>query len=207
MNEKSVKENLSTMNLKEKCNYLFYYYKFYLIGFLIIVLAIGSFIYTEKNKKDIYLNIAYIGPSISAGIYENINNDLNSSLIPDDQSNSSIIEFNAYDLSHTAALTKFQASLAAKEIDFAIVDKGFFEENYKNELFLNLNSIDNFSSLNINDNSLIKINNVIYGIRVNNLSILNQLNILNNDDNILVVILNSKNSTKLIDLLKTCGIN
>ena len=112
MYEKSVKENLSTMNFKEKFSYLLYYYKFHLIGILIAVLVVGSFIYSEINKKDIYLNVAYIGSSISTETYEDVSNNLNASLLPDNES--SIVEFNIYDLSNTATLTKFQASLAAK---------------------------------------------------------------------------------------------
>ena len=204
MYEKSVKENLSTMNFKEKFSYLLYYYKFHLIGILIAVLVVGSFIYSEINKKDIYLNVAYIGSSISTETYEDVSNNLNASLLPDNES--SIVEFNIYDLSNTAALTKFQASLAAKELDLAIVNKNFFNENYENEFFLDLNSIDNFSSLNIDENALIKKDNNIYGIKIDNLKIFNELN-TPNSNNFLVVISNSKNSTKLIDLLKACGIN
>lgn len=204
MYEKSVKENLSTMNFKEKFSYLLYYYKFHLIGILIAVLVVGSFIYSEINKKDIYLNVAYVGSSISTETYEDVSNNLNASLLPDNES--SIVEFNIYDLSNTAALTKFQASLAAKELDLAIVNKNFFNENYENEFFLDLNSIDNFSSLNIDENALIKKDNNIYGIKIDNLKIFNELN-TPNSNNFLVVISNSKNSTKLIDLLKACGIN
>ncbi|NME82509.1 hypothetical protein [Clostridium sp. SM-530-WT-3G] len=204
MYEKSVKENLSTMNFKEKFSYLLYYYKFHLIGILIAVLVVGSFIYSEINKKDIYLNVAYIGSSISTETYEDVSNNLNASLLPDNES--SIVEFNIYDLSNTATLTKFQASLAAKELDLAIVNKNFFNENYENEFFLDLNSIDNFSSLNIDENALIKKDNNIYGIKIDNLKIFNELN-TPNSNNFLVVISNSKNSTKLIDLLNACGIN
>lgn len=204
MYEKSVKENLSTMNFKEKFSYLLYYYKFHLIGILIAVLVVGSFIYAGINRKDIYLNVAYIGSSISTETYEDVSNNLNASLLPDNES--SIVEFNIYDLSNTAALTKFQASLAAKELDLAIVNKNFFNENYENEFFLDLNSIDNFSSLNIDENALIKKDNNIYGIKIDNLKIFNELN-TPNSNNFLVVISNSKNSTKLIDLLKACGIN
>lgn len=205
MNEKSVKENLATMNFKEKCSYLLYYYKVHIIVFFIFLFSIGIFAYSAETQKNIYLNIAYIGNSVSPDTSEEIQTALTKSLLPN--SDSDVIEFNAFDLSNSAALTKFQVSLAAHDIDIAIVNKDFFNQNYASELFLDLSSINGFSSLNIDDNSLIKKEQGIYGIKINILSNLNVLNSQSGDDNILVVISNSENSTKLIDLLKSCGIN
>lgn len=205
MNEKSVKENLANMTFKEKFNYLLYYYKVHVIVFVLIAAFIGSFIYTEVSKKDIYLDISYIGSYISEETSANIQEDLTQSLLADDDSN--MIQFNSYSLDNGGELTKVQASIAAHEIDVAVMNKENFNKYYPADLFLDLNSVPGFSSLNIDESSLIKEDDGIYGIKINNLNILNQLNTPEHDDNILVLVSTTENSDKLIQLLNSCGIN
>lgn len=201
MNEKTVKENLSTMTFKEKLDYLLYYYKVHVIVFILIIAAIGSFIYTEATKKSIYLDISYLGGYISEETSQNIQSSIEDILIPGDEKN--IVQINSFGLENGGDITKVQASIAAHEIDIAIMNKENFEKYYQAELFLDLNSISDFSSLDISDDSLVKRDNGVYGIKVSNLDIFNKLDA---GDNILVVISNTENIDKIIPLLKSCKI-
>lgn len=201
MNEKTVKENLSSMTFKEKLDYLLYYYKVHVIVFILIIAAIGSFIYTEATKKSIYLDISYLGGYISEETSQNIQSSIEDILIPGDEKN--IVQINSFGLENGGDITKVQASIAAHEIDIAIMNKENFEKYYQAELFLDLNSISDFSSLDISDDSLVKRDNGVYGIKVSNLDIFNKLDA---GDNILVVISNTENIDKIIPLLKSCKI-
>lgn len=201
MNEKTVKENLSTMTFKEKLDYLLYYYKVHVIVFILIIAAIGSFIYTEATKKSIYLDISYLGGYISEETSQNIQSSIEDILIPGDEKN--IVQINSFGLENGGDITKVQASIAAHEIDIAIMNKANFEKYYQADIFLDLNSISDFSSLNISDDSLVKRDNGVYGIKVSNLDIFNKLDA---GDNILVVISNTENIDKIMPLLKSCKI-
>lgn len=201
MNEKTVKENLSSMTFKEKLDYLLYYYKVHVIVFILIIAAIGSFIYTEATKKSIYLDISYLGGYISEETSQNIQSSIEDILIPGDEKN--IVQINSFGLENGGDITKVQASIAAHEIDIAIMNKANFEKYYQADIFLDLNSISDFSSLNISDDSLVKRDNGVYGIKVSNLDIFNKLDA---GDNILVVISNTENIDKIMPLLKSCKI-
>lgn len=201
MNEKTVKENLASMTFKEKLDYLYYYYKVHVIVFILTIAAIGSFIYTEATKKSVYLDISYLGGYISEETSQNIQSSIEDILIPGDEKN--IVQINSFGLENGGDITKVQASIAAHEIDIAIMNKENFEKYYQADLFLDLNSISDFSSLNINDDSLVKKDNGVYGIKVSNLDIFNKLDA---GDNILVIIANTENIDKIIPLLKSCKI-
>ncbi|MBE6062910.1 MAG: hypothetical protein E7207_04960 [Clostridium butyricum] len=205
MNEKSVNENLANMTLKEKFDYLLYYYKVHIIVFILVMIAIGSFVYTESSKKSVYLNISYWSSHISDETSKTLQSDLEKSLLSGDDSQ--MICLDSYNLENDAELTKIQASIASHELDVAIMSKDDFDKYYPAELFLDLNSISGFSSLKIDSNLLIQKDNGIYGIKINNLNYLNQLNTLKNSDNILVVLSNTKNKDKILSLLNSCIIN
>lgn len=205
MKQLSLKKILVNMTFKEKCNYILYYYKVHIIICLLSIIFIGIFVYGQSTKKDVYINITYIGNYFSEDLSSDICDTLNSDLIPNDKSKT--VVFDMLDTSNTQNLIKLQASFAASDIDFAIINEDFFNENYPNELFEDLNSIDGFSSLNFNPNSLLKKNEVVYGININYLNTFNKINYNNDTDNFLVLISNSKNTDKFIKLLSYYNIS
>ncbi|MDO5516746.1 MAG: hypothetical protein Q4F66_04275 [Clostridium sp.] len=203
MGQTYVKKILSNMTFKEKCSYIYYYYKFHILIFLMAILFIGFFVYDQSNRKDVYLDITYIGAFVPGDTSDDITDYLNSKLLSDDKSNT--IVFDTLDPSNPQTLTKLRASLAAADIDFAIVDQEFFEQNYGTELFADLNSIDGFSSLNLNSDALLKKDDCVYGININSSDILDKINENSDSDNYLVVMSNSKNTDKLIQVLSACS--
>ena len=102
---------------------------------------------------------------------------------------------------------KLQVNIAAQQIDIAIVNKEFFEQNFSYDMFLNLESLNGFSTLPLSNHELIKKtdsngNNGTYGISVKNLNILKDIHFAN-DDNILVVISNTEHNDAVVNVLKT----
>ena len=74
-------------------------------------------------------------------------------------------------------------------------------------MFLNLESLNGFSTLPLSNHELIKKtdsngNNGTYGISVKNLKLLNDIHFAN-DDNILVVISNTEHNDAVVNVLKT----
>jgi len=101
---------------------------------------------------------------------------------------------------------KLHVNIAAQQIDFAIVNKKFFEENFSSEMFMNLESLDGFSELPISNHELLKQTdsngNGTYGISVKNLNLLKDVH-YSNDDNYLVVISNTEHKDAVMNVLKT----
>ena len=210
MEKISIIEKLKIMTVKQRISYIWYYYKIHILSILVLFLLIISFTYSQLNNQDVYFNITYVGNPINADELSRVDNSLNkvilngntkkiinlNSIFIDDSSNNSNSQFTQ----------KLMVQIAAREIDMAIVNKQFFEANFSSDIFLNLETLEGFSSLPISNKDVIKkedSNGTLgtYGIAVKDLNLLNDINFSSND-NILVVISNSERLDRSLDILK-----
>jgi len=210
MEKISIIEKLKIMTVKQRISYIWYYYKIHIFSILVLFLLIISFTYSQLNNQDVYFNITYVGNPINADELSRVDNSLNkvilngntkkiinlNSIFIDDSSNNSNSQFTQ----------KLMVQIAAREIDMAIVNKQFFEANFSSDIFLNLETLEGFSSLPISNKDVIKkedSNGTLgtYGIAVKDLNLLNDINFSSND-NILVVISNSERLDRSLDILK-----
>ena len=210
MEKISIIEKLKIMTVKQRISYIWYYYKIHIFSILVLFLLIISFTYSQLNNQDVYFNITYVGNPINADELSRVDNSLNkvilngntkkiinlNSIFIDDSSNNSNSQFTQ----------KLMVQIAAREIDMAIVNKQFFEANFSSDIFLNLETLEGFSSLPISNKDVIKKEDSngklgTYGIDVKCLNLLNDINFSSND-NILVVISNSERLDRSLDILK-----
>jgi len=210
MEKISIIEKLKIMTVKQRISYIWYYYKIHILSILVLFLLIISFTYSQLNNQDVYFNITYVGNPINADELSRVDNSLNkvilngntkkiinlNSIFIDDSSNNSNSQFTQ----------KLMVQIAAREIDMAIVNKQFFEANFSSDIFLNLETLEGFSSLPISNKDVINkedSNGTLgtYGIAVKDLNLLNDINFSSND-NILVVISNSERLDRSLDILK-----
>lgn len=206
----SLREGLANKTFIEKLDYIWTYYKLHILGTLILILFVGSYISAQINRQEVYCNITYIGNTINVEELTPAKDKLNDILLHNNKK--SVINFESIftdDKSSTglAMLQKLQANIAANEIDIAIVNKEFFEQNFSSEMFLNLESLNGFSTLPLSNHELTKKtdsngSNGTYGISVKNLKLLNDIHFVNND-NILVVISNTEHNDAVVNVLKT----
>lgn len=204
----TLKEGLKNKSFIEKLDYIWYYYKFHILAILVLLFFVASFISAQIRSQDPYCNITYIGNSIDVEELVPVKDKLNTIILNNDKN--SVINFDSIftDENSSAKLAmdqKLQVNIAAKQIDIALVNKDFFEKNFSYDMFLNLESLNGFSTLPLSNHELIKKtdgNSGTYGISVNNLSILKDIHFAGNDT-ILVVISNTEHNDAVVNVLKT----
>jgi hypothetical protein len=206
----SLREGLANKTFLEKLDYIWTYYKLHILGILILIFFVGSYISAQINRQDVYCNITYVGNSINVDELIPVKNSLNDVLLHNNKK--LVINFDSIftdDKSSTGLVMteKLHVNIAAQEIDIAIVNKEFFEQNFSSDMFLNLESLNGFSTLPVSNHELIKKTdsngaNGTYGISIKNLNISKAIHFAN-DDNILVVISNTKNNDAVVNVLKT----
>lgn len=211
MEHVSVKERLHNMSFKEKCDYIWEYYKIHIFSVLILIVLIISTVHSIVTKVNVYCSITYIGDYISDETLSQFKSDINEIVLKGDKSKT--IEFNSflgdaeYLKSNLQIVQKLAVMLPAKEMDLVIISKDYFDTHFSSDMFLDLNTLDGFSSIplsnyevikNVNDSS----DSGIYGIKIKNINLMNKLN-SDNADNILVLISNSDRKNEALTLLKT----
>lgn len=206
----SLREGLANKTFIEKLDYIWTYYKLHILGTLILIFFVSSYISAQINRQDVYCNITYVGNSLNVEELTPAKNKLNDILLNNNKK--SVINFDSIftDDKSSAGIAmteKLHVNIAAQQIDIAIVNKEFFEKNFSSEMFLNLESLNGFSTLPISNHELIKKtdnngNNGTYGISVKNLKLLNDIHFAN-DDNIVVVISNTEHNDAVVNVLKT----
>lgn len=203
----SLREGLTNKTFIEKLDYIWTYYKLHIIGFLVLFFFVGSYISNLINKQEVYCNITYVGNSINAQEFEPIKNNLSDTLLQNRKKQVILFDTIFTDINTEAGIAmkqKLHVNIAAQQIDFAIVNKEFFEENFSSKMFMNLESLDAFSELQISNHELLKEtdSNGTYGISVKKLNLLKDVHYAN-DDNYLVVISNTEHKDAVMNVLKT----
>lgn len=211
MEHLTTKQKMANMNKKEKTKYIWYYYKIHIIVALLIIFSVSSFIYSKVTEKKVYCNITYIGNYMTDNSIQSIKEPLNNALLKDNKKMTFEVNCDYLNDNHANTKedprTKIIAEIAAKDIDIAIVNKSFFEETIKQDIFLDLNTLPGFSSLNLADYQLVKgtasdNKECVYGISVDKMNILNSVHFNSQDENILVVIANAQHRQAIMKTLK-----
>lgn len=212
MKNQETAEMVKKMSPKEKRAYIWYYYKFYFLGALILIAIAGYYIHGAVVKPVEYYNIAYMGDYVTDADMAAAKQKINKIVLNNDKKKfitlNSIISGNGTGVSPAQMDQVLVAKITVGEIDMAIVDQNYFDKNFSSGLFYNLKSLDDFSSLKKSNYELLNKTNSsgkagTYGVYINkNNKLLSKL--LANDDNkrILVIINTSKRKGKAINMLK-----
>lgn len=191
----TLKEGLKDKSFLEKIDYLWTYYKVQIIAIISILFLSYVFITDSLNRQIPYCNIKYIDSNISNQELDVAADKLNDIVLKNDKH--SVINFDSqFDM----------VLISTRQVDVAIVNKEFFEQNFPYDMFLDLETLEGFSDLSLGNHKLVKRTdssgkNGIYGIEVKDLNILKDIN-STADDNILVVISNTDRSGNVINVLK-----
>ena len=201
---------LKGMSFKEKMSYVWEYYKIHIVSIIVSLLLITSFGYSQITNQEVYYDITYIGASIDVDQLSKVDNILNKKILKESTKKvinlDSIFTDNSSSELNEQFSQKFMVKIASKDIDMAIVNKQFFEDNYSSGMFLNFESITGFDSLTTANQEFIKRNDsngnlVTYGIAVNSINLLGDVKFPSND-NILVVISNSERIDRSLIMFK-----
>jgi hypothetical protein len=210
---KSTREKMAGMSRKEKVHYIWYYYKIHIIGSILLIMAVTSFIVDAVNTKDVLLNVTLMGKYVDSEKLESLEKKTTEELVKDPK-NKTEIRYDYLSKSDDprdqftpVSLQKLTASVAAADIDILILDKNDFEIYAKQGMFLPLTSIPEFASIDLKDYETIKYSNKendikedIYAINIAGLPILKDIS-FDTKDKVLGVISNSKHLNKTVEFL------
>lgn len=208
--EVSVKETFKSLPVKKKFEFIYDYYKLPIISVLLGILIISYFAYSIYTKKDTYCNITYYNSSIDTESLYNLKDTLNELILADNEKSTIMIDSIFVDPTSNygddpTSTQNFAVKLAANEIDILIVNKNYFSHLAANDMLLDLNSLSGFDSLGFTEENLVTAKNNsgnenLYGIKVDNLNLLNNIN-FNPDDTILTVAISSQRTEETLKVL------
>ncbi|MBW8351771.1 hypothetical protein K0H71_20415 [Bacillus sp. IITD106] len=208
--KKPLKEILSGMTTSEKAKYIWDYYKFFIIGGIVLVILVASMVHSIVNKKEVVLNVV-----VMAGIYDpeyvdQLKDKLYDEFLTDkerDKSNIIIQTINSsseqLDMKAGVDMQKMAAELSAGYIDFFIVDKEFFDNmNDQNQLmsFQKTSGIADWSVPNEHLHFSKENNEDITGIDISAISLFNGM--VKDGERIICVPANAKNTEYISRFLK-----
>jgi len=165
------REKLKGMTFKEKREYIWEYYKLFIIGFFVVVvvggLLLNSLVINPPPKN--YLGIAYLGDYMTEDILADLSDQLTDKIIPEDLRADNIIDQeNFYETDDptlgTALQSKFVALISTGDLNVIVSDDDNFDGCYTQELLIPLDSLIDTSK--IEDARLYKQDGQVYGIRI-----------------------------------------
>lgn len=196
--------DLSKMTKKQKREYIWDYYKLHIIGSLIVIIVVGSFIYNMITAKEYEFNVSVIGGYLSADEINKIDEEI-TSLIYGENENKKIAYVDYYSLTKKQnnnmlemdynMVQKFMAKIATQQVDVILMHKEIFIQYEPKEFFFDLGEIDN---LDLNGVKLVEKDGEIFGVYLEGNKIFNKSE-YTNGEYIVCVPLSSTRQEQIVD--------
>ncbi|CAM4052089.1 hypothetical protein [Lederbergia lenta] len=173
--KKSLKEILAPMSKAEKMKYIWHYYRFHMLGALLLIIIVAVSVNSINNKKDTLMNVMIVGELINTEKVSEIKQSLNEELLSKAEQDSAEISVQeiTYSLNDMnpqmqAGLQKMAAELSAGYVDILLVEKSFFDDMNKDGQLLDLQDLYGNQPLPIGEEHkyFAEDNGVITGINV-----------------------------------------
>jgi hypothetical protein len=192
--KQNIKAILAPMSPKERMAYIWEYYRFHIIGTIVAIVLLISFISSIGGKKEVVLNMTIIGQGVNTEGVVQIQEHLTNELVNDKADEEVYIETLTYDKSSQdpvsqAGLQKMTAQISTGAIDLLIVDKELFEEISSQQS--SLLAINDFKGID----KVLTSKEEIYGISTSDINILEPLKL--GENKVLCVPSNTKNLKKI----------
>jgi hypothetical protein len=192
--KQNIKVILAPMSPKERMAYIWEYYKFHIIGTIVAIVLLISFISSIGGKKEVVLNMTIIGQGVNTEGVVQIQEHLTNEFVNDKADEEVYIETLTYDKSSQdpvsqAGLQKMTAQISTGAIDLLIVDKELFEEISSQQS--SLLAINDFKGID----KVLTSKEEIYGISTSDINLLEPLKL--GENKVLCVPSNTKNLKKI----------
>lgn len=214
MEHMSTKQKLKDMNKKQKIEFIWDYYRFHIIGTIILIAIVTSFTMDIMNRKETVLNVTILGEYLDTDRKDVLEKKAASELIKEEQDKKQILfdflikQKDMRDEYSMASVQKLQAAIAAKDIDILILDKVDFEIYASQGTFMKLSDLPDFTQLGVSEKDLVKYQakdidskQEIYAINAESLPVLKELN-YNTKDKVLCIVVNSQRLNVATEFLK-----
>ncbi|MEH7222647.1 hypothetical protein V7112_02440 [Bacillus sp. JJ1566] len=150
MREKGrVKELVAEMSTKEKVQYLWEYYKYYLFAFLLVIIVTVFLVNDHSEKKESALSIFVLGDLVDSNELNKIAQKLNEEILSDEERKTHEVSIqvipyapDAADFSMVmAALQKVTGEISTGALDVLFIDKKQFEMMNHDQYFYSQNEL------------------------------------------------------------------
>jgi hypothetical protein len=140
--------DMKSMSRKEKVEYIWDYYKIHIIIGAVILIIIGSTIYSQLTKIEQVFNLTYIGTSVDENKRIDFEKKLTHFIVKDDKKKQAFIGNIPLDILADGNKTfqpqyiqKLMAQVAVGEIDIMLIDKNVDKSFFNSDMFLRLDNI------------------------------------------------------------------
>ncbi|MBA9026672.1 hypothetical protein [Peribacillus huizhouensis] len=147
---KKLIEQLRSLTMKEKVEYLIEYYSFHIIGIIVVLSVLVMGFNNFTNQPNELLSIRIVKNDISDKQAKELHRSLEKVFIDNKKETLSVQTINMKDIrENSEALIKLQklgAEITAKEVDVLLVDKDVFHQFNKEGNLYNLNNFHAFDN-------------------------------------------------------------
>jgi hypothetical protein len=166
----NIKAILAPMSPKERMAYIWDYYKFHIIGTIVAIILLISFISSIGGKKEVALNMTIIGQGVNTEGVVQLQEQLTNKLVQDKVDEEVSVQHLTYnkssmDEASRAGIQKMSAEISLGAIDLMIVEKDLFEEISSQNALLALNDFKG-------TNKLLPSDEKVYGISTSDIQLL-----------------------------------
>lgn len=189
--------DLKNMSRKEKMEYIWDYYKIHIIGSIVVIALIASFIHGQATKIEYVANLTIIGGVTNEDKLEQTEQNLTRLIVKNGQDRQQVlidaIPITDVNNPEPQLIQKFTVKLAAQEIDVMVLDKTMFDDLVKKGTFLKLGDIKDINLSSIKEDKIEGVNEEnkkgIYGVSAENIKAFKDMGL--NTNNKVLCILNS----------------
>jgi hypothetical protein len=191
--KQNIKAILAPMSPKERIAYIWDYYKFHIIGTIVAIILLISFMSSIGGKKEVVLNMTIIGQGVNTEGVVQLQEQLTNKIVQDKADEEVSVQHLTYnkssmDEASRAGIQKMAAEISLGSIDLMIVEKELFEEISSQNALLALNDFKG-------TNKLLPSDEKVYGISTSDIKLLAPLAL--DENKVLCVPSTAKNLKKI----------
>jgi hypothetical protein len=191
--KQNIKAILAPMSPKERIAYIWDYYKFHIIGTIVAIILLISFMSSIGGKKEVVLNMTIIGQGVNTEGVVQLQEQLTNKIVQDKADEEVSVQHLTYnkssmDEASRAGIQKMAAEISLGSIDLMIVDKELFEEISSQNALLALNDFKG-------TNKLLPSDEKVYGMSTSDIKLMAPLAL--DENKVLCVPSTAKNLKKI----------
>lgn len=203
--------DFKNMSRKEKIEYIWEYYKLYIIGAVILVVIAGSFIHGIVTRVDSIFNVTIIG-NVEEDKRSNFQKQLTNQVVgTGDKKKKASVDLIPVSTNGDMSVIPNQymqqivAKMSAGELDILILDKSLFNTLAKQDGFARLDSLNGLDLSSIKGEKIEASggdnNKAVYAISAKDVKIFKDMGI-DVQNKVIGIITSSKDKTKSVTVLK-----
>ena len=201
---KKLIEQLQSLTLKQKLEYIIEYYSFHVIGGIVITFFLVMAINTFTNQPIEILSVRVVKADITSEQTKGLQIELEKSLIKNDKEMLTIRAINTSDVSNNpdalVTIQKLAAEIAGKEVDVLLVDKEVFQQFNEDGNLYDLSNFHVFDDWKIRKYPSVKNPGIITGIDVSNVPYLSSI-VTKSEPLLFIVMANTVRLNKVKDFV------